>query len=119
MSPEAAYALEKPSLTSLSAVLPPVYEVLERVVDLYRPPTLVMNSRGASENSRTSAKASWWAQLGGGQVFQQVGSQRFVLPLAGSCRLLKEVAAFCHVNLGADRYVMTVSIFANASTVFS
>ena len=35
MSPEAAYALEKPSLTSLSAVLPPVYEVLERVVDLY------------------------------------------------------------------------------------
>lgn len=35
MSPEAAYALEKPSLTPLPRVLPPVYEVLERVVDLY------------------------------------------------------------------------------------
>jgi hypothetical protein len=35
MSPEAAYALEKPSLTSLPPVLPPVYEVLERIVDLY------------------------------------------------------------------------------------
>jgi transposase len=35
MSPEAAYVLEKPHLTSLPRVLPPVYEVLERVVDLY------------------------------------------------------------------------------------
>ena len=35
MSPEAAYVLEKPYLTPLPPVLPPVYEVLERVVDLY------------------------------------------------------------------------------------
>jgi len=35
MSPEAAYVLEKPHLTSLPRLLPPVYEVLERVVDLY------------------------------------------------------------------------------------
>jgi hypothetical protein len=35
MSPEAAYVLEKPYLTALPAVLPVVYEVLERVVDLY------------------------------------------------------------------------------------
>jgi hypothetical protein len=35
MSPEAAYLIEKPYLTSLPPVLPPVYEVLERVVDLY------------------------------------------------------------------------------------
>jgi hypothetical protein len=35
MSPEAAYVLEKPNLKSLSRVLPPVYEVLERIVDLY------------------------------------------------------------------------------------
>src|SRR5262249_32204822 len=35
MSPEAAYVLEKPYLKSLPRVLPPVYEVLERVVDLY------------------------------------------------------------------------------------
>lgn len=34
-SPEAAYALERPALRRLPAVLPPVYEVLERVVDLY------------------------------------------------------------------------------------
>src|SRR5262249_53248611 len=34
-SPEAAYVLEKPHLTALPRVLPPVYEVLERVVDLY------------------------------------------------------------------------------------
>ncbi len=34
-SPEAAYALEWPCLCRLPAVLPPVYEVLERVVDLY------------------------------------------------------------------------------------
>ena len=34
-SPEAAYALERPALRGLPAVLPPVYEVLERVVDLY------------------------------------------------------------------------------------
>jgi transposase len=34
-SPEAAYALEWPCLRRLPAVLPPVYEVLERVVDLY------------------------------------------------------------------------------------
>jgi len=34
-SPEAAYALERPCLRRLPAVLPPVYEVLERVVDLY------------------------------------------------------------------------------------
>jgi transposase len=34
-SPEAAYALEWPALRRLPAVLPPVYEVLDRVVDLY------------------------------------------------------------------------------------
>jgi transposase len=34
-SPEAAYALERPALRRLPAVLPPVYEVLDRVVDLY------------------------------------------------------------------------------------
>lgn len=35
MAPEAAYVMEKPYLTSLSNVLPAVYEVFERVVDLY------------------------------------------------------------------------------------
>ena len=35
MSPEAAYVLEKPHLRSLPAVLPAVYEVFDRVVDLY------------------------------------------------------------------------------------
>jgi transposase len=35
MSPEAAYVLEKPHLKALPPVLPPVYEVLDRVVDLY------------------------------------------------------------------------------------
>jgi hypothetical protein len=35
MPPEAAYLLEKPYLQCLPEVLPPVYEVLERVVDLY------------------------------------------------------------------------------------
>ena len=35
MSPEAAYVIEKPYLQPLPAALPPVYEVLERVVDLY------------------------------------------------------------------------------------
>jgi transposase len=34
MSPEAAYVMEKPYLRPLPAALPPVYEVLERVVDL-------------------------------------------------------------------------------------
>ena len=34
MTPEAAYVLEKPYLTALPSVLPPVYEVYERVVDL-------------------------------------------------------------------------------------
>ena len=34
MSPEAAYLVEKPHLRALPAVLPPVYEILERVVDL-------------------------------------------------------------------------------------
>lgn len=34
MSAEAAYVLEKPYLTPLPAVLPPVYEVVERTVDL-------------------------------------------------------------------------------------
>lgn len=34
-SPEAAYALEWPCLRRLPAALPPVYEVLDRVVDLY------------------------------------------------------------------------------------
>jgi len=33
MSPEAAYVLEKPDLQPLPRLLPPVYEVLERVVD--------------------------------------------------------------------------------------
>jgi transposase len=35
MSPEAAYAPERPCLRRLPAVLPPAYEVLDRVVDLY------------------------------------------------------------------------------------
>ncbi|HSW27780.1 MAG TPA: hypothetical protein VLJ62_33810 [Burkholderiaceae bacterium] len=35
MSPEAAYVLEKPHLCSLPAVLPAVYDVFDRVVDLY------------------------------------------------------------------------------------
>lgn len=35
MPPEAAYVLEKPHLLSLPALLPSVYEVFERVVDLY------------------------------------------------------------------------------------
>jgi transposase len=34
MSPEAAYVMEKPYLKPLPTALPPVYEVLERVVDL-------------------------------------------------------------------------------------
>jgi Mu transposase-like protein len=34
MSPEAAYLIEKPHLQPLPDVLPPVYELLERVVDL-------------------------------------------------------------------------------------
>jgi hypothetical protein len=35
MSPEAAYVMEKPHLKSLPAVLPAVYDVFDRVVDLY------------------------------------------------------------------------------------
>jgi hypothetical protein len=35
MSPEAAYVIEKPHLQHLHGVLPPVYELLDRVVDLY------------------------------------------------------------------------------------
>ena len=35
MSPDAAYLMEKPHLQAFPAVLPPVYEPLERVVDLY------------------------------------------------------------------------------------
>ncbi len=35
MSAEAAYVMEKPFLRALPSVLPPVYELLERVVDLY------------------------------------------------------------------------------------
>jgi hypothetical protein len=35
MSPEAAYHMEKPHLQALPAVLPPVYQPLERDVDLY------------------------------------------------------------------------------------
>jgi hypothetical protein len=35
MTPEAAYVTEAPCLRKLPAVLPPVYEVLDRVVDLY------------------------------------------------------------------------------------
>jgi hypothetical protein len=35
MSPQAAYVIEKPYLIPLPAVLPPVYEVFERAVDLY------------------------------------------------------------------------------------
>jgi transposase len=35
MAPEAAYVMEKPYLTRLSNVMPAVYEVFERVVDLY------------------------------------------------------------------------------------
>ncbi|HET7883304.1 MAG TPA: hypothetical protein VFL55_20630 [Acetobacteraceae bacterium] len=35
MSPEAAYVIEQPHLRPLPAVLPPVYELLERIVDLH------------------------------------------------------------------------------------
>ena len=35
MAPEAAYVMEKPYLTGLSAILPAVYEVVDREVDLY------------------------------------------------------------------------------------
>ena len=35
MAPEAAYVMEKPYLSGLPSVLPAVYEVFERVVDLY------------------------------------------------------------------------------------
>jgi hypothetical protein len=35
MSPEAAYVIERPHLRPLPNVLPPVYELLERVVDLH------------------------------------------------------------------------------------
>ncbi len=35
MSPEAAYLIEKPHLQPLPSALPPVYELLERVVDLH------------------------------------------------------------------------------------
>src|SRR5271165_1824723 len=35
MSPEAAYLIERPHLVPLPDVLPPVYELLERVVDLH------------------------------------------------------------------------------------
>jgi transposase len=35
MSPEAAYLIEKPYLQPLPSALPPIYQVLERVVDLY------------------------------------------------------------------------------------
>jgi hypothetical protein len=35
MSPDAAYVIEQPHLRPLPEVLPPVYELLERVVDLY------------------------------------------------------------------------------------
>src|SRR6266446_5542843 len=35
MSPEAAYLIEKPHLQTLPGALPPVYDVLERVVDLH------------------------------------------------------------------------------------
>jgi hypothetical protein len=35
MSPEAAYVMEKPHLRSLPTVLPAVYDVFDRVVDLY------------------------------------------------------------------------------------
>jgi transposase len=35
MSPEAAYVMEKPHLSSLPTLLPTVYEVFDRVVDLY------------------------------------------------------------------------------------
>ena len=35
MSPDAAYVIEQPHLVPLPDVLPPVYELLERVVDLH------------------------------------------------------------------------------------
>lgn len=35
MSPEAAYRIEKPHLRPLTQVLPPVYDLLDRVVDVY------------------------------------------------------------------------------------
>ena len=49
MSPEAAYVIEKPYLRSLPAVLPPVYEVFERVVDLYGYVSVETNRYSAPE----------------------------------------------------------------------
>jgi transposase len=49
MSPEAAYVIEKPYLRSLPALLPPVYEVFERVVDLYGYVSVEANRYSAPE----------------------------------------------------------------------
>jgi hypothetical protein len=49
MSPEAAYVIEKPYLRSLPPVLPPVYEVFERVVDLYGYVSVETNRYSAPE----------------------------------------------------------------------
>jgi transposase len=49
MSPEAAYVMEKPHLRPLPRVLPPVYEVLERVVDLYGYVSVETNRYSAPE----------------------------------------------------------------------
>ena len=49
MSPEAAYVIEKPYLRSLPALLPPVYEVFERVVDLYGYVSVQTNRYSAPE----------------------------------------------------------------------
>lgn len=49
MSPEAAYVIEKPYLRSLPALLPPVYEVFDRVVDLYGYVSVETNRYSAPE----------------------------------------------------------------------
>jgi hypothetical protein len=64
MSPEAAYVLEKPHLVPLPPVLPPVYEVLERVVDLYGYVSVDTNRYYVefptmSGNARAHAELDW------------------------------------------------------------
>jgi transposase len=49
MTPEAAYVIEKPHLLPLPDVLPPVYEVHDRVVDLYGFVSLDTNRYSAPE----------------------------------------------------------------------
>jgi transposase len=49
MSPEAAYLIEKPHLRPLGDVLPPVYDLLDRVVDVYGYVTVETNRYSVPE----------------------------------------------------------------------